>query len=340
MSIHAPAVFLLADGANVGGSPLAYDSRPDPDSKFLGPVHRIAPAMPTAHQSPIDAKYSPRFARGFGRGMSAISRIWFRYGFRHAERIPRGKVLFVGNHSGIGIADVLCMVGAATTALPEGRRCVGMMHKAFIDTPIVGTIASGFGAVPADPASAKEAFARGHDVICFPGGDLDATRPFYEARRVHFGKRRGYVRLALEQNVPIVPLATIGAHYTYVLLPGGAWIARVTRMKKWARCERFPLVLGTVLALGVLALTLALALPWWVAAIAGLAALVPNPVRITTEVLPAIDVAAQTAHIEDPTERIEAAHALVHGALERAVATMTHASDAASTRQPGLALAP
>ncbi len=291
-------------------------------------LSRETPIHMAHDHDPIDARYNARFARAFGGAMSAITKLWFRYAFRRADRIPAGKALFVGNHSGIGIADVICMLGASTTALPDGRRCVGMMHKAFIRTPVVGHIAAAFGAVPADPSSAKEAFARGHDVVCFPGGDLDACRPFYEARRVYFGKRRGYVRLAIEHNVPIVPLATIGSHLTYVLLPGGASIARVTRMKSWARCERFPLVLGELLALTVLALAFAHVAPWWVAAIAMLTALVPNPIRITTEVLPPIDVAAETAHIADPAARIEAAHALVHGAIDRAVATMTHEAPA------------
>jgi len=50
----------------------------------------------------------------------------------------------------------------------------------------------------------------------------------------------------------------------------------------------------------------------------------PNPVRITSEVLPPIDVTQATAHLSDPAERIEAAHQLVHGALQRAVASMRH----------------
>jgi 1-acyl-sn-glycerol-3-phosphate acyltransferase len=224
----------------------------------------------------------------------------------------------------MGIVDVLCLLGAWAARYDGARRGVGMMHKMFITAPIVGAIARGFGAVPADPAAAKLAFARGYDVASFPGGDIDSCRPFNEARRVFFGPRRGYIRLALAERVPIVPLATLGSHHTYTLLPGGAAIARVTRMKRWARCERFPLVLGTVIAVAVLALTIAGLAPWWALALAMLAMVVPNPVRVTTLVLPPIDVAARTAHIADPDARIEAAHELVFGALEHAVATMEH----------------
>lgn len=280
----------------------------------------------------VDRHYSPGFALGFGRFLHAVTRVWFRYRFRHPERLPAGKVLYVGNHSGIGIVDVLCMLGAWSHALGGKRRAVGMMHKMFIGVPPVSWFARGFGAVEARPEAAKQAFARGYDVACFPGGDLDSCRPFYDARKVEMGTRRGYARLALEEGVPIVPIATIGSHHTYTLLPGGAWIARVTGMKRWARCERFPLVLGVVLAVVVDGLAIAHVLPWWSAIVAALAAIVPTPVRVTTEVLPPIDVVGATAHIDDPEARLEAVHGLVHGALSARVATMQHeeAHDAGS----------
>jgi hypothetical protein len=57
---------------------------------------------------------------------------------------------------------------------------------------------------------------------------------------------------------------------------------------------------------------------YWLA-VAALCLLVPNPVPISITVLEPIDLRARTAHIEDPESRIEAAHALVHGALAKAV---------------------
>jgi 1-acyl-sn-glycerol-3-phosphate acyltransferase len=269
--------------------------------------------------------------------MSRISSVWFRYVLRHAERIPDTACLVVGNHSGIGIADVLCLLGAWTERFDGRRRAVGMMHKMFVDAPVVGTIARGFGAVQAHPDTARAAIAKGHVVACFPGGDLDSCRPFHEARRVHFGPRRGYARLALSTGVPIVPIATIGSHYTYLLLPGGAFIARVTGMKRWARCERFPLVLAAVLTLVVAALVLAQVLPWWSLGLAAIATLVPNPVRVTSEVLPPIDVCAATAHLASPEARVEAAHELVHGAIARAVATMRHGAGAQALERASIA---
>lgn len=279
----------------------------------------------------IDRGYHAGFARAFGLFIHAVNRVWFRFELRHPERLPVRPCLIVGNHSGIGIVDVLTLVGGWTAHFGGARRGVGMMHKMFITAPVVGRIARAFGAVPADPASARSAVVRGLDVVTYPGGDIDACRPFYEARTVQFGRRRGYVRLALDLGVPIAPLATIGSHATYTMLPWGTTIARALGMKRWARTERFPVVLGTVLSVTVLELAIAGLLPWWSLALALFATVIPNPVRVTTEVLPAIDVAGQTAHITDPEARVEAAHELVREALSRAVATMQHGERAGSS---------
>ena len=158
----------------------------------------------------VFTRYRAGFAQGFGRSVHAVTRIWFRFELRGEEHLPSRPCLFVGNHSGIGIADVLCLLGGWIALTDGKRRCVGMMHKMFIGAPIVGWISAAFGAVPADRAHARAALREGYDVASFPGGDLDACRPFTEARRVVFGNRRGYVRLALDAGVPVVPVATIG----------------------------------------------------------------------------------------------------------------------------------
>jgi len=173
--------------------------------------------------------------------------------------------------------------------------------------------------VRADPASARLAIARGHDLVAFPGGGVDSCRPFTAAHEVRFGGRRGYVRLALETGIPIVPIATIGSHLTYVILPGGSRLARLVRLRRWTRDTSVPITLGSLVFVFAIVAALAGLAPWSIVAVVALAALVPAPVRITSRILPAIDVRAATAHIVDPAERIEAAHRLVHGALAAAV---------------------
>ena len=231
-----------------------------------------------------------------GRALDTFCRVYFRYQIRGLDRLPPPPCLLVGNHSGLGTAELLCMVGAWWRTFGTRRRVTGMMHDFFLSVPGIGHYYRGVGAVPASRDSAVAALAAGHDVLVFPGGDIDSCRPFYQPRRVFFGRRRGYLRVALAAGVPVVPLATIGSHWTTPMAPGGALLSRVLGLKKLLRAERIPLPLTSI----------------WL------------PVRITSEALPALDVVAHTAGFADETERLEQAHQLVYGALSQAVAQLQH----------------
>jgi 1-acyl-sn-glycerol-3-phosphate acyltransferase len=279
---------------------------------------------PATTARPIyDHGYRPGLARLTCRVLYVYSKVAFRFRLRGGERVPEQTCMLVGNHSAIGIADILTIVGSGHSHF-QGRRMVGMMHDVFVHMPIIGFFARSFGAVPANRDAGRAALEAGLDLVTYPGGNLDSCRPFHEHRKVVFGKRRGYIKLALAAGVPIVPVATIGSQYTYLVLPIGDAIARLIRLKRWTRDDRLPITLGAVgLVAVIVAAALGLVSPWWILA-AAVWAVLPNPVRITTEFLEPIDVGAATAHIEDPTERIEAAHEMVHGALQSAVRQMNH----------------
>ncbi|MBK8998719.1 MAG: 1-acyl-sn-glycerol-3-phosphate acyltransferase [Myxococcales bacterium] len=276
--------------------------------------------MPSHTEIPdVDSNYDPTLAAWIGRVLAPLNRIWFRYQLRGVELLPPGPCMIAGNHSGIGMADVVCLMGSRSQ-MPKGRRMVGLMHDLFVSAPIIGWVSRVSGAVRAHPAAARQALGRGYDVVVFPGGGVDSCRPFTQADHVEFGSHRGYARIALETGVPIVPLATTGSHYTYLLLPWiGDAIGKQLRELGWSRDERTPIPIAAVLALVVLAAVLASAMPAWTLALAILVLVIPNPVRVESEMLPPIDVCAATAHLTDPAERVEAAHRLVLGALQRAV---------------------
>ena len=232
-----------------------------------------------------------------GRALDTFCRVYFRYQIRGLDRLPPPPCLLVGNHSGLGTAELLCMVGAWWRTFGTRRRVTGMMHDFFLSVPGIGHYYRGVGAVPASRDSAVAALAAGHDVLVFPGGDIDSCRPFYRPRLVDFGRRRGYIHVALRGDVPVVPLATIGSHWTQPMAPGGALLARLLGLKRFLRTERVPLPLTGALLL---------------------------PARITTEVLPAVPVTARTEGMADLGARVERAHELVFHPLQDAVARMEH----------------
>jgi len=67
-----------------------------------------------------------------------------------------------------------------------------------------------WGTVRANHDNARKAFELGAPVLVYPGGDHESFRPSWETDKIDFGGRKGFIKLALEQNVPIVPVVAIG----------------------------------------------------------------------------------------------------------------------------------
>ncbi len=181
-------------------------------------------------------------------------------------------VLFVANHGFGGIFDLnVLAVGAALEDLHLDRPVTFLTHQ-LAWTLGVGPIIEHLGARPASPESAQRAFTDGHHVVVFPGGDLDAFKPWPERNRVIFGGRSGFARLAMDQRVPIVPIVTAGAGESVFVVTDGERIARALRLDKLLRVKAFPVTLS---------------LPWGLnAGMVGLVPYLPLPSKLTTRVLP------------------------------------------------------
>jgi 1-acyl-sn-glycerol-3-phosphate acyltransferase len=255
----------------------------------------------------------PRIDRFVAR-FRPFARWWFRYSMRGFEKLPPSPCLIVGNHSAMGFCEVTCMLTGWTEHFAGTRPVYGLAHDVGLKLPYFGSWLVAVGAIRASRENAIAALRAGHDVLVFPGGDLDAARPFYEPRAVNFGARRGYAHIAHEANVPIVPLATIGAHYTILMAPGGGLAAEALGLKRSVRIARLPIPIGVLAATTMAALAATSVVPAGLGAGLALAALVPPPARITSEFLDPIA----------PSADIEAVHARVHGVLAKKVSTMKH----------------
>ncbi|MEI8257254.1 MAG: 1-acyl-sn-glycerol-3-phosphate acyltransferase, partial [Deltaproteobacteria bacterium] len=160
------------------------------------------------------------------------------------ERIPQGPALYVGNHSGGLITPDTFLFGAAVyrahglDGLPYG-----LGHEFAISLPLVHQLVVPLGAVRAGHESARGVFSRGNKALVYPGGDYDAMRPFRHRNRVVFGGRRGYIRLALREGVPIVPVVTAGAHAGFVVIDDGRWLAKLIRADRFLRIKVWPITL-------------------------------------------------------------------------------------------------
>jgi 1-acyl-sn-glycerol-3-phosphate acyltransferase len=117
----------------------------------------------------------------------------------------------------------------------------------------------------------------GAALLVYPGGDYEVHRPSWDRNRVDFGGRTGFLRLALEQDVPIVPVVSIGGQETALFLSRGERLAKLFALDRMFRLKVLPI---------------SLALPWGLN-IGDMLGHVPLPSKITIETLPAIDLRAE-----------------------------------------------
>jgi 1-acyl-sn-glycerol-3-phosphate acyltransferase len=135
---------------------------------------------------------------------------YFRVETKGIENVPAGRVLLISNHSGQLPLDG-AMIGASLLVEGNPPRAIRSMVEKWVPRlPYVSTIFSRMGQIVGTPENCKRLLERDEAILVFPEG-LKGISKLYANRYqlVEFGL--GFMRLALETNTPIVPIAVIGA---------------------------------------------------------------------------------------------------------------------------------
>src|SRR3954469_16177320 len=212
-----------------------------------------------------------------------LSSFWFRGEVRNLGNVPEeGPVLMGGNHSGGNLTpDTFVFTLAFSTYFGVERHFHQLAHNLVRAWPDASLLRSG-GTVAASHENSRQALESGSALLVYPGGDWEVHRPTWERNTVDFAGRKGFIRLALDANVPIVPVVSIGGQETALFLSRGAWLAQLLRLDRYLRLKVLPI---------------SLALPWGLN-VGDFLGHFPLPAKITVEVLEPIDVREQFG--EDP----------------------------------------
>ena len=74
-------------------------------------------------------------------------------------------------------------------------------------------------------------------MLVYPGGDYETFRPSWHGDQIEFGGRQGFVKLALEHDVPIVPVVSIGGQETALFVTRGERAAKLIGLDKLTRIK-------------------------------------------------------------------------------------------------------
>src|SRR5947209_6973851 len=209
---------------------------------------QIASRIPAADLDERD----PDYIRETLPGMWLLASFYFRADVRGLENIPaEGPVLLVGNHSGGNMTpDTLVFTLAFATYFGIERRFFQLAHNLVLAMPWLATLRR-YGTVAASRQNANLALDTGAALLVYPGGDYEVHRPSWESAKVDFAHRTGFIRLALEKDVPIVPVVSLGGQETALFLTRGERLARLLRLDRLLRLKVLPISLALPWGLNV-----------------------------------------------------------------------------------------
>ena len=242
-----------AHGSSNGGAP------PDPLSvpaSVAEALARLVGAVAEQAQSRVPKadldERDPDYIRETLPGLWMLASLYFRADVRGLQHIPEeGPVLLVGNHSGGNLTpDTTVFTLAFVTYFGVERRFYQLAHNLVLAMPGLGWLRK-YGTVAASPKNAELALEQGAALLVYPGGDYEVHRPSWETAKVDFGRRKGWIRLALEKDVPIVPVVSLGGQETALFLSRGERLAKLLRVDKMLRLKVLPISIAPPWGLNV-----------------------------------------------------------------------------------------
>ncbi len=185
----------------------------------------------------LDLEFRERVAPAF---RFLHDRYW-RIEVSGVHNVPKsGPALLVANHSGALPFDgaMIC------TSADSSGRVVRFLYDRFVEA--LGPVAAFYrkvGGAPATRQNAIQLLQAGESVLIFPEGVPGVAKPFSE--RYHLQTfSPGFARLALALDVPVVPVAVVGAEEIYPLVGRAEGVGRILGAPYVPITPFFP-VLGT-----------------------------------------------------------------------------------------------
>ncbi|HEV2812589.1 MAG TPA: lysophospholipid acyltransferase family protein [Solirubrobacteraceae bacterium] len=215
----------------------------------------------------------PDYIRETLPGLWLLSSLYFRGEVRGLGNIPeKGPVLLVGNHSGGNLTvDTGVFMLAYCAYFGVERELYSLAHNLVVSMPGLGFLRK-WGVVAASRENARKTLEDGNALLVYPGGDYEVHRPVWERNKVDFDGRKGWIKTALEHDVPIVPVVAIGGQETALFLSRGETLAKLLMLDRSLRLKVLPISLA----------------PPWGINVGDFLGHIPLPAKITVEALPPI----------------------------------------------------
>ena len=257
-------------------------------------------------ESSRKALTEPAFQRdtGFLRKLVPLMELMGRYfdaEVRGFENLPKtGPMLLVGNHSGGAITpDTSAFIAAWYRERGFDSPLIGLAFDAAFSIPGFKDLMRKIGQVPASRTHAALALRDGAAVLVYPGGAHEVFRPYTDRNQIDLNGRKGFIKTAIQEGVPLVPLVGHGGHETTIVLARGARLAKFFGFDR-LRLDVYPLLLQ---------------IPWGITTPAFVG--IPLPAKVTLQICCPLDWSHLRPEDADDPEVLERCYDEVVAVMQR-----------------------
>jgi 1-acyl-sn-glycerol-3-phosphate acyltransferase len=169
-------------------------------------------------------------------------RYWFRVEVEGIENIPtEGGALIVSNHSGALPPDAPMIMQAIRNEHPAPRPLYMLGEHWFKGYPGVSMLVNKMGLVPAHRENAQRLLHdEGRLAVVFPEGQKGTRKLYWQRYKLRRFGRGGFVRTAIRAQVPIVPVALIGAEEAMPIFAHFKLLQKLTGLIYFPLTPSFP----------------------------------------------------------------------------------------------------
>lgn len=150
------------------------------------------------------------------------------FGHEHVEAAR--PALWVGNHSIMAVADAVLMLRELYVSHGIIVRALG--QHAHFKVPGWGRWMVANGVVDGTRENCAAMMAASEHILVYPGGGGEVMKRQGEQHTLRWKNRTGFARMAIENNYPIQPFATVGADDCWDILYDNNRL-RNTRLGEW-----------------------------------------------------------------------------------------------------------
>lgn len=161
-------------------------------------------------------------------------REYFQYSVAIEEQLDPTKPYIIAGcpHGVLPFSQMLCLSGKVRQLAWPGKDMYGLAADSVFFIPLWRHVLAWLGAAPATAKNLRRFVRNGHAVGIIPGGIAELYMASPDADHIFINKRKGFVRVAVEEGVAMVPAYHFGN--SQLLSFGPKWLRRLGRRLRLA----------------------------------------------------------------------------------------------------------